>query len=81
MTWVTICPRCRRNRAFNHAAGMCYECAPTEKVGVSQMNGTDYPCPQCHNSREETIRLRIEIAEVKTECNRLHTELSALKEE
>jgi hypothetical protein len=91
MTWVTICPRCRRNRAFNHAAGACYECAPQPKENDMPM------CPQCksitadamlwegvcRNCREcQTPRVATEIiSKLEADTQKLLAELAAVKAE
>jgi hypothetical protein len=69
MTWVTICPRCRRNRAFNHAAGVCYECAPQPKENDMPM------CPE-----RQTPRVATEIiSKLEADIQKLLAELAAVK--
>ncbi len=48
------------------------DCDAYEKrIAELEANGVDRPCPACHHSREEVMRLRAELARVKAESLRV----------
>jgi len=73
MAWVTTCPKCGRERVFNHKAGTCYECTPADGVPKNR--------ERKENASANAVVLLAECNRLTAERDRIAAERDELQEE